>query len=529
MRRISLLHYAPALLLLLIVAADSGQYPDPDLWGHLRFGQAALASGHVVTVDTYSYSAANAAWRNHEWLTELVMAIAYNAFGVVGLKLWKFACVAATMVLMALAMAETGASPTIQLNLLAVAALAMIPQNQFRPQLFTFMLLAATLALLARHNYRGRAHLWIVIPIMALWGNLHGGFIIGIATLAVYSGVVGLQDLIAGRGLERGLWLGGLTVAGTLATLISPYGIDNWLVVINALKVHAAHPIIADWQPLLHALIEQVRAYPQTVIFFVGGIAIMASFVVTVVRSPHGDDLPLVTIAAMMTVGVFAAVRNLPLAIIACMAPLARHTEMIVARRRSRDYSEDAVVTVGKPRHGASAETLDRSERSAVNPWLAVSIAVAMAIIAGLFSPRLAIDVHEYPVGAVAFMRSHGLRGNILDEFGWGEYLIWHLEPGSKVFIDGRYDSVYSEAIVNQYLDLDLGHPDGLEVLRAHPNDLVLLSLNAPGVSLMKSAPGWKLVYHDAAAVLFARANSAAAQLPGVPVAGALPREAFFP
>ncbi len=45
----------------------------------------------------------------------------------------------------------------------------------------------------------------------------------------------------------------------------------------------------------------------------------------------------------------------------------------------------------------------------------------------------------------------------------------------------------------------------------------------------MKSAPGWKLVYHDATAVLFARANSAAAQIPGIPIAGALPREAFFP
>jgi hypothetical protein len=429
---------------------------------------------------------------------------------------------------MALAMAETGASPTIQLNLLAIAALAMIPQNQFRPQLFTFMLLAATLALLARHNYRGRGHLWLVIPIMALWGNLHGGFIIGIATLAVYTGVAGLQDLIAGRGLGRGLRLGALTVAGTLATLISPYGIDNWLVVINALKVHAAHPIIADWQPLLHALIEQVRAYPQTVIFFLGGIAIMASFVVTVARTPRGDDLPLVTIAAMMTVAAFAAVRNLPLAIIACMAPLARHTEMILAGGRSRDYVEDGVPTVNTPLHDTSAAP-DHSERSGVNPWLVVSVAVAMAIIAGLFSPRLAIDVHEYPVGAVAFMRSHGLRGNILGEFGWGEYLIWHLEPGSKVFIDGRYDSVYSEAIVNQYLDLDLGHPDGLQLLGAYPNDFVVISLKAPGVSLMKSAPGWKLVYHDAAAVLFARANSAVAQLPGVPIAGALPREAFFP
>src|SRR3984885_5380646 len=144
-RRISLLHYAPAFVLLLIVVADCGMYPDPDLWGHLRFGQAALASGHIVTADTYSYSAANAVWLNHEWMTEIVMALAYNGLGVVGLKLWKFVCVAATMVSIALAMAETGASPSIQLNLLALAALAMVPQNQFRPQLFTFMLFAAML------------------------------------------------------------------------------------------------------------------------------------------------------------------------------------------------------------------------------------------------------------------------------------------------------------------------------------------------------------------------------------------------
>src|ERR1700722_5430087 len=131
-RRISLLHYAPAFVLLLIVVADCGMYPDPDLWGHLRFGQAALASGHIVTADTYSYSAANAVWLNHEWLTEIVMALAYNGLGVVGLKLWKFACVAATMVSIALAMAETGAGPSIHLTLLALAALGVGPHNQLR-------------------------------------------------------------------------------------------------------------------------------------------------------------------------------------------------------------------------------------------------------------------------------------------------------------------------------------------------------------------------------------------------------------
>lgn len=521
MRRVSLLHYAPALVLLLIVAADSGQYPDPDLWGHLRFGQAALASGHAITNDPYSYSAADGVWRNHEWLTEIVMAFAYNGLGVVGLKLWKFAGVAATMVLMALAMAETGASPTIQLNLLGMAAIAMVPQNQFRPQLFTFTLLAATLALLARHNYRGRAPMWLVIPIMALWGNLHGGFFIGIATLAAYAGVTGLQDLIAGRGLARAFRLGLITLAGTVATLISPYGIDAWLVVLNALKDYAARPIIADWQPLLHAMIEQWRSKPPTVIFFVCGIVIMASFVVTFVRAPRGDDLPLAAIAAMMTVAAFAAVRNMPLAVIACAAPLARHMELIAARRRNHKFTQNLVE--------APDAALPHGDRSGVNHWLAASIAIVLAVFAGLFSPRLTVDVHEYPVGAVAFMRQHGMHGNILSDFGWGQYLIWHLEPESKVFIDGRYDTVYPEAVVNQYLDLFSGQPDGLKVLRAYPHDLVLMPLKAPGVSLMESAPRWKLVYRDGNAALFAHADSAAAKLRGVPIEGTLPRESIFP
>ena len=79
--RISLLRYSPALVLLLIVVADSAQIPDSDLWGHLRFGQAVLASGHVISRDTYSYSAAGGVWRNHEWLSEVAMAAMFDRLG----------------------------------------------------------------------------------------------------------------------------------------------------------------------------------------------------------------------------------------------------------------------------------------------------------------------------------------------------------------------------------------------------------------------------------------------------------------
>jgi hypothetical protein len=94
--RSSLLYYSPALMLLLIVVADSAQFPDSDLWRHLRFVQAALTSGHIVARDSYSYNASGRLSRNIEWLTEIVIVVVYNRLGVVGLKLWKCTCVAAT-------------------------------------------------------------------------------------------------------------------------------------------------------------------------------------------------------------------------------------------------------------------------------------------------------------------------------------------------------------------------------------------------------------------------------------------------
>jgi hypothetical protein len=184
---LNLFRYAPALVLLLIVLADAHQLTDPDLWGHVRFGQATLAAGHLTNRDPYSYSAFGLPWFNHEWLTELLMGWLYNSFGVAGLKLWKFACTAATIVLLADALAATGASASLQMNLLLIAALAIMPQMQFRPQLFSFTLMAAIIALLARHTYRGRAPLWLAIPIMTLWANLHGGFIMGLAALFIYA------------------------------------------------------------------------------------------------------------------------------------------------------------------------------------------------------------------------------------------------------------------------------------------------------------------------------------------------------
>ncbi|MGH7814678.1 MAG: hypothetical protein ACREQI_11840, partial [Candidatus Binataceae bacterium] len=203
-----LFRHAPGLILLAIALADLWRMADPDLWGHVRFGQDAIRAGHVLWRDRYSYTAAGHLWLNHEWLTEVIMGALYNWMGVFGIKLMKLACSALIVIFLAAAGAETGAPPLLRVAALLGAVSTINWQVQYRPQAFTFALLSALLYLLARDCFGfarkpdswriGR--LWLAVPMLALWANLHGGFIMGVAALWVYAAVSGAQAIFAGRG-----------------------------------------------------------------------------------------------------------------------------------------------------------------------------------------------------------------------------------------------------------------------------------------------------------------------------------------
>jgi hypothetical protein len=274
--------------------------------------------------------------------------------------------------------------------------------------------------------------------------------------------------------------------------------------------------MIVDWQPLLFAMMRQWQAQPAGIIYMLCAVALMVVFIATVALEPRGSDLPLVVIAAVMCVAAFAAVRNLPLAIIACALPVARHSSLLMTRVRERA----AAVTGAK---------LDApAERSATSPWFAGGIAIVLAAYIGIFSPRLRMD-KPYPSGAVVFLRAHDLHGNILDEFGWGEYLIWHTAPASKVLIDGRYDLVFPYPLIDRYVSFYFDRDGAQALLTAYPHDLVLIPATSPAYNLMRRQAGWKMIYRDSDSALFARVNSAAAKISGTPVAGHAPAVGYFP
>ena len=157
---------------------------------------------------------------------------------------------------------------------------------------------------------------------------------------------------------------------------------------------------------------------------------------------------------------------------------------------------------------------------------LIAAAAIGFARHSGVLSPG--IDASDNPAGALSFMNSHQLTGNVLAEYAWGQYVIWHGAPGMKVFIDSRYDLAYPPAVVRDWLDFDNNTAGGSHTLAAYPHDFVLVKRDAAAAKLMDSQRDWRLIYSDDTARLYARANSAAARLGGVPFAGAA-GPAMFP
>jgi len=505
--RVSLIRYSPALVLFAIVIADARQHSDPDLWGHVLFGRQLLAHGSLPRDNPYSYSAPTFPWLHHEWLSEVLMGALFEKFGTAGLKLLKFVCTAGTIFFIALAEAETVAPALVQLSILLTAALLLMPVMQFRPQLFDFLFLSATLALLARIPRRGMGMLWVAIPLVAIWSNLHGGFFIGLVVIGVYGVATILEDLWSGRGFSRGLGILAITAsaaASTFITFLIPPARDTWVTLIKSILNPTTHYTIGDWIPLIPSLIDAPAGSVEQK-YFVLVLLFFAAAFISVVLKPRGGDFALIAVGAVMLAAAFMAARNVPMAVIAIAPVFANHLGLLMRPRG-----------VAHPNAG-SARAMPRAGRLIAEMLIAL-VAILFARSYGVLSPG--IDASDYPVRAVDFMKAHGLKGNVLADYAWGQYVIWHAAPDSKVFIDSRYDLGYPPQVVADYLELERGDAGGAHTLANYPHDFALVKNGSPAARLMDSQPGWRLIYSDEIAALYAGAGSSAAHIAGVPIYG---------
>ena len=289
-----------------------------------------------------------------------------------------------------------------------------------------------------------------------------------------------------------------ITIGAFSITLANPLGASMWSAVGRTLSQPYTRGAINEWQPTLHAIISQWNQQKSGVLVYTPFGILLIGFAVTFLLSPRGDDLPVVAVAAALSVAGLLSARNMALAVIAVNAPL-------VSR----------VASIGSDPAGSRGP----SAVPRLNPAFVLILCAFLIFQTGLFSGRLLLD-SAYPAGAIQFLHDRGLHGNILSEWAWGGYLIWHGNPDDKVFVDGRSDSVYPLGIIRDFLLFRFDLAGGEKVLNAYPHDFVLILPQAQARRLMDRRSDWKLIYRDPDSLLYARKSALPASMAGAPMTG---------
>jgi len=224
-----------------------------------------VAHGHLPSSISYATAPSNG-WHDVPAGAELVFWAAYHAFG--GERgLIVLQAVAAGVGVAALARGigrQSPAGAALLTSLLFVAG-ALPAVGVTNISLFSFALFPVLLGLVQSESARPSRQIWLAVPLLALWGNLHGAVLVGWALLACY--------LVLDRARRRPAEAGAVLTAATLALFANPALWHTVQYYSSVFHNEAARQGIGLWVPLRTTTLDLLLV---SVFALFGALALLA-------------------------------------------------------------------------------------------------------------------------------------------------------------------------------------------------------------------------------------------------------------
>jgi hypothetical protein len=461
----------------IVLAVFTHTRADPDLWGHVRFGEDMVAAQTVHVPESYSF-VSDRPWVNHEWLAEVVMYSSYAAAGGFGLIVLKLLLLTTMLAAVVITLHQISLTPLTRALLIGLVVISTVPQaNHVRPQLFSLALFAWLLAMLARARHSKRA-LLLTIPIMSLWANVHGGWIVGAGTLMVWAA----GGLFTNDSTKDKLILVAVAIAAAASTLLNPYGWHLWEFLQET--VGLSRPDIVEWQPVYR--LDFIFMALWGMVLLALGLALWRGIVDRSLEL-QAAAVPLILAVAAFRVGRLQSFFAIS-AVMLMAAPF----------RTVRD------VSVVQP----------AAVRPAALPKIAAVLVMALAIVSGSLKAAsenvgcVRMDSGKLPESSISdVIAERGLRGRMLTWFSWGEYAIWHWgRDGILVSMDGRRETVYSNDAVTDHLKFYFQPGARHAIVEKLRPDYIWLPAHLKVIDGLQK-DGWRPIYSGDRSVLLAKSD----------------------
>lgn len=445
---------------LLMLGLAQPQLRDVDLYWHVLAGKE-LASGvpaSQVGMD-WSFAPDPLPWTSTQWIAELFLYWLQLLGGWAALA--AFRVVTAFLALAVLALTTLRNRPAVTAGPpFLVAAGAAWLWSEERPQQVTLIGAAVLGGVLIAGLQRGSLpRWWVALPLTVIWANVHGGWVLVPAVLAL----IGIGRIVDHGTRDRPARHASVLALAALAMgAVGPGGMSSITAVFRF--SNAATGLIEEWDPTVPFSVSGSLTIAMLVLIALGWVRERA-------RVPKSEVLALL----ILLIFSWTAWRNVPPALL-IMAPL-------VADRLGHAFPE--VGDRPEPRWSAR---------------LGIVVAVSLTLLALITLPgRDHLPRDAYPVGLAAAIAGLAGQQRVLNDYAVAG-LVLALSPGARVGIDGRTDR-YGSEYIQRYLDTVRMKGDWRKSLADLDPTSALIEDDSPLAEYL-TWKGWRVVGRESGYVL---------------------------
>lgn len=439
---------------------------DPDTMWQITVGQWILDHNAVPTSDVYSFTMRGQPWISTQWLAQVMYAKVFAVFGWSGPVVLAASAIAATFALLAKFLSRRLSESTTLVFVAAALALT-VPHLLARPHVLALPIMVLWVGeLIAAADRRAAPSFWL-LPLMALWANLHGGFVLGLLLTAP----IALDAVLNAEPRRRQALLlrwAAFGLAALLACCCTPYGWNSLLASRKILELGSALPLIMEWRP---ADFGSLGAFEVCLLLGIG-LALW-----------RGVKLPPLRIVLLLGLLHMALAQGRAGEILALLAPL------IIAAPLARQIGAAAIPD------------------SSAAPMRGVMLAgIAALLVAATLAyssvQRFEPHTNGSPVAAVAALKKLNL-ARVFNDYDFGGYLIAN---GVAPFIDGRTELYGEKFFVDHNAASGLMEPENLfRLLEQYDIEATLMRTQSAATKLLDHIDGWEKVFADDIATIHVR------------------------
>jgi hypothetical protein len=398
-----------------------------DLGWHLAAGDLIRERGSVPLQDPWSFTSDGRQWYNLSWLWDVIASVIFQYTNFSGLVLVTVACGAVITGYLVSACLGSGAS-AIAVCISVLAACLLYPSFATAPNSYLSVSPNTCTMLFCVIFYAEclKRTRWFLLPvIMALWVNLHGGFLLGFPIVGIFCGLALLRrDWVNFRNYS-------FAGAGCfIAIFINPLGWHIYDGVTTTLG-HFVQAYITEWWPYFRNIVM-----PGSI----PGMIYILTFIALELRDRNSRAVPLESrlLSWVFLFLGFYQFRYMSFFFIFSTVPLALHIERLLPQRLNNSNVRQALLAAGLVGVCALPVTFMQIE------------------------PALGIPQTLSEQDAL-YLQTRFSHARLLNHWNFGGTLIFRTQGAVPVFVDGRGATVYPDALLRDYFKLT----DQLEVNEA--------------------------------------------------------------